>query len=97
MTGYRLTPTAEGDLREILQYVAEHDGLDRALRVHELLEHSFKLLASAPRSGRVRKELTGTSLRWWTVSGFVVVYEAEHSAIKILRVLHGMRDLDALM
>jgi len=97
MTGYRITPTAERDLREILRYVAEQDGLDRALHVHEKFLDAFALLGSSPGAGRVREDLTGTTVRWWTVFKFVVIYEAERSPVEILRVLHGMRDLGALL
>ena len=97
MTGYRLTWTAEHDLRQILQYVAEQNGHERALHLSKRFEHAFELLASAPRSGRVREKLTGRSVRWWIVSVFAVAYDAERSPIEILRVLHGMRDLEGLV
>ncbi|HKB14754.1 MAG TPA: type II toxin-antitoxin system RelE/ParE family toxin [Planctomycetota bacterium] len=97
MTGYRLAPTAEGDLREILQYVGEQDGVDRALHVHGKFLETFELLGASPGVGRVREELSGATVRWWTVFNFVVIYEAEREPIEILRVLHGMRDLGTLL
>ncbi len=97
MTQYRITPTAERDLRGILVYVAEADGVERALLVHERFFEAFELLAFAPRSGRLREDVTGPDIRWWTVIGFAIVYEAECTPIEILRVLHGMRDLDRVL
>jgi toxin ParE1/3/4 len=94
---YRITPTAERDLRDILQYIVEHDGVDRALHVYEKFVEAFELLGSSPVAGRVRKDLTGTGVRWWTVFKFVIVYDAERSPVEVLRVLHGMRDLGALL
>jgi plasmid stabilization system protein ParE len=43
MTGYRITPIADRDLREIPQYVAEQDGVDRALHVHGKFPGAFEL------------------------------------------------------
>jgi plasmid stabilization system protein ParE len=60
---YRITPTAERDLRDILQYIAEHDGVDRAADVHEKFVEAFELLGSVPGAGRVREDLTGTEAR----------------------------------
>jgi plasmid stabilization system protein ParE len=97
MTGYRLTQAAERDLREILQYVAEQDGVDRALHVYDNFREAFELLASSPGAGRVREDITGVTVRWWTVFRFVIIYEAEHSPIEVLRVLHGMRDVGSLL
>ncbi len=96
MARYRITETAENDLREILEHVAQHDGLDRALRVHSKLLEAFETLSAAPRAGRVREDVTGPTVRWWTVIHLVIIYTAEPSPIEILRVLHGMRDLDEL-
>jgi plasmid stabilization system protein ParE len=94
---YRITPTAERDLRDILRYIAEQDGVDRALHVYGKFVEAFELLGSSPGAGRVRKDLTGTEVRWWTVFKFVVICDAEHSPVEVLRVLHGMRDLGALL
>lgn len=97
MTGYRITPRAERDLREILEYIAEEAGVDRALHVHGKLLEALELLGSRPGAGRVREDLAEANVRWWPVLKFVVVYEAERSPIEILRVLHGMRDLPTLL
>lgn len=84
---YRLTPTAERDLREILQYIAEEDGIDRALHVHEKFVEAFELIGTSPGVGRLREDLTGATVRW-TVFKFVLIYESQRSSVVILRVLH---------
>jgi plasmid stabilization system protein ParE len=93
MRGYRITPSAEGDLREILEYVAERDGVDRAIRLHARLVKTFERIADSPRAGRLREEVMGPTIRTWTVFRFLVIYEAERAPVEILRVLHGMREL----
>ena len=44
--GYRLTETAEAELGEILLYVADRDGVERALHVHDRFVRAFELLAA---------------------------------------------------
>ncbi len=42
MTDYVLTKTAEADLREIFDYIATSESLDRALHLHKKFVSAFK-------------------------------------------------------
>ena len=95
--GYQLTETAEGELEEILLYVAAQDGVKRALHVHGKFARAFEHLTAMPGSGSKRRDLTGDRVRWWTVFKWVVIYDPEPSPITILRVIHGARDLDRML
>ncbi|WP_419164054.1 type II toxin-antitoxin system RelE/ParE family toxin [Candidatus Palauibacter sp.] len=95
--GYQLSRTAEDELEEILLYVAEQSGVDRALLVHGSFVEAFEQLAEVPGSGSKRTEMTGDRVRWWRVFDWVVLYDWESSPLTILRVLHGARDLDRLL
>ena len=95
--GYQLTDTAQADLAEILLYVADRDGAERALHVHDRFVHAFELLAAQRGSGTTRPNLTGEHVRWWFVFKWAVIYDPESSPIRILRVIHGARDLDRLL
>lgn len=90
---YKLTKTAEEDLGDILRFVAERDGLNRALHIHGKFVDAFEHLADAPHSGSKRTELTGEQIRWWPVFRWIVLYDAEARPLTIMRVIHGMRDL----
>jgi len=94
---YELTRTAENELREILQYVARHDGVDRALHVHDQFIEAFTSIAATPDRGFKRPKLTGDRVRWLTVFRWIVIYAPERSPITILRVIHGARNLDRLL
>lgn len=96
MSGYRLTESAEADLDEILGFIAERDGINRALHVYEAFTKAFERLADAPGIGTRRPPMTGDAVRWWPVFSFLVVYDAEREPIDILRVIHGARDLRRL-
>jgi len=54
--GYRLSQTAEAELEEILLYVAEQSGVDRALRVHRRFVDAFEHLTEMPNSGSERRD-----------------------------------------
>lgn len=95
--GYRLSHTAEAELEEILLYVAEQSGVDRALRVHRRFVDAFEHLAEMPSSGSKRVDTTGERVRWWRVFDWIVLYEWESTPVTILRVIHGARDLDHIL
>ena len=92
--GYQLTNTAENEIGEILLYVAERDGIDRALHVHGKFLEAFERLASMPGTGFKRPLFTGDRIRWRTVFRWLVIYDPESSPITILRVIHGARELE---
>ena len=99
MSGYRLTPSAENDLFEIWSYIAR-DSTDAANRVEEAIYDACRLLARSPNVGQVRPDLTQRTLRFWTVSPFknyVIIYDAEIRPLRILRILHGARNLRVLL
>lgn len=93
---YRLTEQAENELGEILQYVAQKDGVERALNVHGKFLGAFEHLAAMPNAGSRRMALTGDQVRWWTVFKWVVIYDPG-TPITILRVIHGAREFDRIL
>ena len=90
--GYRLSQTAEAELEEILLFVAEQSGIDRALHVHGRFVDAFEHLAKMPGSGS-KRSITGDRVRWWRVFDWIVLYEWQSTPVTILRVIHGARDL----
>ncbi len=95
--GYSLTKTAEEELANILRFIAERDGVERALHAHDRFAETFEALALMPGAGDKRPHLTGEHFRWRTVFHFVVIYDPEASPVTVLRILHGARDLDRIL
>ena len=95
--GYRLTRAAEDDLEEILEYVLEQSGPNRAQHVHARFVEAFEHLAEMPGSGWQRGEITGDRIRWWRVFSWIVLYDWEISPVTILRVIHTARALDRIL
>ena len=96
MTGYRFTEPAREDLLEIWEFIA-HDDIDAADRVIAGLEKAAEKLASHPQLGRIRPSIAGLEVRFLSVGAHFLVYRGKQEPIEILRVLHGARDLDAIL
>lgn len=94
---YSLTQTAERDLDDILRYLADEHGVERALRVYEAFLDAFERLAATPSIGFLRPQLTSASVRFWPVHSFLVISDHASSPLVVLRVVHGARDLERLL
>lgn len=91
MKRFRLSTLAEADLDEIWLHVAEDRGVDVADRLIDAIMNRIILLASHPKAGRVRDDIT-PGLRSAPVRRHIIYFRLEQSRILIVRVLHGARD-----
>jgi toxin ParE1/3/4 len=94
MSQYRVSNAARADLDEIWLYIAQ-DNEEAADRFIKALIGRFPKLASMPRLGRVREELS-PRLRSFPIGRYVIFYRPIENGIEIVRVLHGARDLPPL-
>lgn len=95
MTRLVFTPLAEGDLLEILEYIAEHRPLT-ATKVVERIRHVCGKLCQFPEMGQLRPEFAA-SLRSIPVQRWVIFYRVVGDSVEVHRVLDGARDLDSLL
>lgn len=91
---FRLRPAAARDLVAIRRYIAL-DNPRAAVGLLGQLLRTFQLLADAPRAGRLRNPRTG--LRTYPVGAYQILYRACPGGAEIARVVHGARDLRALL
>jgi toxin ParE1/3/4 len=89
------------DLEEQATYL-NRESHERGLHFLAQAEHTFTFLGKTPDVGRpldsLRTELLG--VRVWPVGDFrkhLVFYRPTEDGIEVLRVLHGMRDLESLL
>ena len=73
-------------------YVA-HDNLDAARRVHSRLYQALLTIARQPGIGRRREEVLA-GVRSLAVGKYVVYYRQAEGVVRILRVLHGAREIE---
>jgi toxin ParE1/3/4 len=95
MSRYRLTEQARQDLDDIWLYIAE-DNLAAADHFLDTLYEKFVLLAEQPLWGRLRPELA-LNLRSFPVGNYVIFYRPIDNGIEVAWVLHGAREIDALL
>lgn len=99
MSSYQFTPQAARDLFDIWNFIAQ-DNPEAADRVETAVFRACDLLADSPLAGRVRKDVTLLALRFWVVhpySNYLVVYDPESKPLRVIRILHGARDLPSVL
>lgn len=92
---YRLTRRARRDLLGIWRYIAKDDEL-AADRFIDLLTKRFRLLGDNPYAGRRRDELR-RGCRSFSVGEYLIFYRIADPGVQILHLVHGRRDLEALL
>ena len=81
----------------IWEYIAR-DSFTAADRMTDRLERAFRLLGGFPRKGHSREDVKASgSLLFWPVGSYIVVYRPSPRPVLIIRVIHGARELDALL
>jgi toxin ParE1/3/4 len=95
-------PRARADIQEQAFRIADDDP-DAARRFLAEVERSLELLAGMPGMGAARPRLSPAlrGLRMFPVSGgfdnHLLFYRPIRDGIELIRVLHGMRDIEAIM
>ena len=91
----RITPLAAQDLEEIGDYIAL-DNASRAVEFIAELQAHCEIIRRNPEGYRQRLEFSQT-MRSCTHGNYVIFFESNDSEVTIIRVLHGGRDLQALL
>ena len=89
-----ISQAARADIDEIWIHAATEWSIEAANRLRESLGRIFSLLRRNPFAGRSRDELS-SGLRSLPSGRYLVFYRVESDAVRVIRVLHGMRDLPA--
>jgi|ERR1700733_10198573 len=97
MKKFVLTRPAERDLDQIKIYLVEKAGSSITRKVFQEFRGALNLLGSNPGIGHVREDLTDLPVKFWPVYSYLIVYDPETKPVQIIRVLHGMRDVDEIL
>lgn len=92
IVSYELSPEAEQDLNDIFDYTEMEFGLDQAVQYLKDLERCFIQLCNNPSIGRERTEIR-EALYSFVSQSHVVFYRILNDRLRVVRVLHGSRDL----
>ena len=95
--GHMLSPAGQADVDELAYYIAlQSGGLEIAHRFLESIYRRFLVLGTYPRAGRQRDDLR-PGVRMFPAGEYVILYRIVADDALILRVVHGSRDLQALL
>ncbi len=89
------TPAALRDIEEVWDHIAE-DSPAAATRVVDTILSSVAHLTEFPRMGHLRDGLAYETLRIWPVYSYLIIYRPAQESIEIIRIVSGVRDLEAL-
>lgn len=87
-----LTLKARMDLREIIDYTEQKWGENQAEKYFNQIMEKCRDLAAGVVSGRKRPELKGAPFSY-PAGSHIIFYQETKNAIRVLRILHGARDL----
>ena len=98
MTPAILLPRARRDLREAVHWIAS-DNPDAAHRLRNAVVTAAHRIGTHPEIGMVRPEYADKPIRFLVLTGFpyVLVYNAAGTPPRIVRVLHGARDIPSVL
>jgi len=93
------THTAQQDLTEIIEYIAQ-DSIGDALSILQKLENKAALLITLPNRGRILPELLDTGISQYreiVSAPWRIVYRVENKQVLIMAVLDSRRDLQTVL
>lgn len=91
---------AERDLEEIVDYIAEHESIDRAIDVGARIENSIAGLATFPNRGAHPKELVeygNRDFREIYFKPYRILYRVVRSEVIVVLIADGRRDMHSLL
>ena len=98
MSSYVLSRVAQGDLVEIRDYYLNQSSQRTARKIIVEFTDAFRLLASNPSLGHRREDLAESRpVLFWPVRDYLVVYRIKPRAIEVITLVHGFRDVAALL
>ncbi|WP_299548680.1 type II toxin-antitoxin system RelE/ParE family toxin [Seonamhaeicola sp.] len=92
LKGYKLSERADVDLEDIFDYTEFHHGANQAIKYLTDLETVFKALVVNPEIGRQRNEIK-VGLYSIPEQEHIIFYRILKDYIRIVRVLHGSKDI----
>lgn len=89
---YELSEEADFDLNEIFDYTENEYGFNQAVHYLTKLDTVFKSLVNNPLIGRTRNEIKH-GLFSIAEQEHIIFYRIQNDYIRIVRVLHGKKDI----
>ena len=95
LISYELSEEADFDLSQIFDYTEKEHGFNQAVLYLTNIEAVFQSLVASPFIGRTRNEIK-QELFSITEQEHTIFYRINENYIRIVRVLHGRKDIPKL-
>jgi toxin ParE1/3/4 len=92
INNYTLSQEADNDLEEVFEYMYAEFGLNQAIKYLGEIDDVFIEIVNTPQIGRTRDEIK-QGLYSLPIGKHIVFYRILIDHIRIVRVLHGFRDM----
>lgn len=92
-----LAAAARDDLDSIWDYLADEVSIEVADYVSNRILGELRSLANFPNRGHLRTDLTSKNVSFYKVFNYLIVYVAESEPLAVARILHGARDVKAIL
>ena len=86
-----VSPEAQADVCDILQYTFEEWGLEQAEKYKRVLDKAFLVINHSPQIGHRRPDIP-SEYRAFQAGQHVIVFRIKEKTIYVVRVLHGCMD-----
>jgi plasmid stabilization system protein ParE len=98
MSRYILAPVAQKDLINIRDHYLEEAGPRIARQMLLEFVTAFRKLARDPGIGHKRQDLVDDRpVLFWAVRDYLIVYKAQSKPLEIVTIIHGSRDISAVL
>jgi len=92
-----LAPQAAQDLVDIWRYIKAQSSEALADRVEGVIRNRILFLSRSPGIGHWRRDLTDQDVKLFSVYSYLIVYRPETNPLQSVFILHGRRDVAALL
>jgi antitoxin ParD1/3/4/toxin ParE1/3/4 len=92
MPRFVLTDHAKEDVRGIIEHIRA-DSPQNAAKVQTKIRDAITLLSEFSHIGHTREDAGDFGLRFWPVYSYLIVYRPDAIPLRVIRVIHGARDL----
>ena len=95
MSGYRLTPVAQADIRD---YYLEEAGHRVARQMLVEFVEAFRFLARTPGAGHKREDLAeDRPILFWPMRDYLILYKPGTNPLQIITIVRGSQDLPRII
>ena len=97
MKRFVLARPAERDVEQLNGFLVQNAGPVIARKVLQEMRAVMEFLGCQPGAGHSRADLSDLPVNFWPARSYLIIYRADIRPLQILRVPHGMQDVESIL